>query len=163
MQLTCGLEVVADGGPGCGVPAQFHEGEGEGLLHFIGPGVAGGAGRFQIDLADQQAVRLVLLGEGAPAAVDLVDFLLVRDLRVGPQPVYRTAGGGGVRHALGLEQGMRDVDAEPVHALVEPELQHVVEVVADGGAFCAELPLPRSGQAPLHKREPSHLILSSSQ
>ena len=88
VELPRGFEFVADGGPGCGIPAELHEGEREGLLHLIGAGVAGGAGRFQVDLAHQQAVRLVLLGEGAPAAVDLVDFLLVRDLRVGPQPVH---------------------------------------------------------------------------
>ena len=55
VELAGGFELVAGRGPGGGVPAEFHEHEREGLLHFIGAGVAGGAGRFQVDLACREA------------------------------------------------------------------------------------------------------------
>ncbi len=142
VELPGGLELVPDGGPRLRVPAQLHEREGEGLVHLVRAGVAGGAGRLQVDLAHQQAVRLILLGEGAPAAVDLVDVLLVRDLRVGPQPVHHPALGRRIRQPVGLEQRMRDVDPQPVHALVEPEAQHAVEEIADGGIAPVPVRLP---------------------
>ena len=132
MEQPRGLQFRPHGSPRRRIPAQLHEGEGERLVHLVGAGVAGGAGRFQIDLAHQQAVRLVLLGEGAPAPVHLVDVLLVRDQRVGPQPVHHGGGGRCVRQAVRLEEGMRDVDPEAVHALVEPEAEHAFEVVAHG-------------------------------
>jgi len=55
VELAGGLEFVAGGGPGFRVPAEFHEHEREGLLHLIRAGVAGGAGRFQVDLACREA------------------------------------------------------------------------------------------------------------
>ncbi|MCY1247740.1 hypothetical protein D9M72_610980 [compost metagenome] len=59
-----------------------------------------------------------------------MDFLLVRDQRVGPEPVHYGGGGGCVRQAFRFEERMGDVDPEAVHAFVEPEAEHAFEVVA---------------------------------
>ena len=93
--------------------AQLHEREREGLLHLVGAGVAGGAGRFQVDLAHQQprAAR-VLLGQAAPAAVDLVHLLLVPACGLDRSPSHDAAGVGEVGQTVGLEQAVRHVDAQ---------------------------------------------------
>ena len=87
------------------------------LLHLVRAGVAGGAGRFRVDLAHQQAVWLVLLGQGAPAAVDLGDLLLVRDLRVGPQPVQHPALGRRTGEPGGLNTHRPRCDLRRTHGV----------------------------------------------
>jgi hypothetical protein len=96
--------------------------------------------RRQVDLADQRARRPVPVGDAPPAPVHLVHLGLVAGERVAAQTHRRDRRGVRVvGQARRLEQAVRDVDPQAVHAPVEPEPDHVVE--EPGGLRVAPVPV----------------------
>jgi len=138
---------------GRGVPPRREEREVEGLVHLAGAHVPREPlERFDPRLGDQRAVAVVGGEHPVPGAVDFVDTLLVEhgtpvdradravlgrrlgalDHRDLPVPVGQ---------ARGLHQAVSHVDPEAVHALVEPEPQHVLELGAHLGVLPVEVRL----------------------
>ncbi len=111
MFQPCCLELRSHRGPGGSVPAESDEGEGEGLVHFVVSCVPCGAVRVEVDLAYEDAFRGVGIRERPPPPVHLVDLILVRHQRVGPQAVDDGAGCWRIGQPVGLEQRVGDVDA----------------------------------------------------
>ncbi len=145
-----------DGAQGRGLPGRGQEREVEGLVHLVGAHVAGQA-RERLDpgLGHEGAVAVVLGQDLVPGAVDVVHALLVEH----GARVARTRGAvlgsariGAVDHRdravpvgqpVLLDHAVRDVDAEAVDALVEPEAQDVLELGADLGVVPVEVGLGR--------------------
>ena len=145
-------------------PRGGEEGEVERLVHLVRADVAREA-RERLDprLGDEGAVAVVPGEDAVPRTVDLVDALLVEH-RAGVAgargPVLGRARvglllGGALHHghgavpvgqAVGLDHAVRDVDAEPVHALVEPEAQDLLELLADLRVVPREVGLGRVEQ-----------------
>lgn len=146
---------------GVGVPGCAEEVEEEGLVQFVGADVLGvfACGRHG-DLADQQPLPAVpggvLLAHRAPAAPHTV--------HLGPVPGQLVDGVAGalvgsgvvrVRQFGVLEQSGGDIDAEAVDTAVQPEAQHLLEVVADGRVTpvqvgllgCEQVQVPLAGGA----------------
>src|SRR5262249_34853390 len=115
----------------------------EGGLQLAGADIAGEARRAAHPrLGGEQPVAVVAVGHLAPLAEDLVDAVAVPVrgvLAVGG--LEDVAGLADVPHALLLYQTVRDVDAEPVDAPVEPERQDLLEVLAYLGVGPVEVGL----------------------
>ena len=113
--------------------------EEERLVQLVGADVLGVlAGGGHGDLADQQPLAAVaggvLLADRAPAPPHVVHLGLVPGERVDRVAGALVGLGVGRVGQLGvLEQAGGDVDAEAVDAPVQPEAQHLLEVVADRG------------------------------
>ncbi len=137
-----------------GVPVGAQVLEVERLVQFVGAHVVGGAldGRGP-RLGDEDALPAVLVEDAPPLAVDLVHAVLVEERHDIVAQQLQLLVGAEVGQALGLHQAVGDVDAEAVHAHVQPEPQDGAELVADGrvlpvevgllGGEQVQVPLPR--------------------
>ena len=126
-----------------GVPPGDQEGEVEGLAHLVGTHVQGGIrlGGYP-GLSDHEDVRADFVQDAVPLAVDVVDSGLVEGRAdigqlLTPGPVLGADDVPTVRaevvvgQALGLDQSVGDVHAEPVDAALHPEAQEGTEVLVD--------------------------------
>ncbi len=117
------------------VPGAAHEVEVEGGVQLVGAQVAREALRVRHPhLADEDAP--VLVGDAAPGAVDVVEFVAV-DVRVGVDALDVV----GQRRVL-RDEGRR-VDAYARDAALEPEAQDVLVLLADVGVVPVEVGLLR--------------------
>ncbi len=114
----------------------------EGLVQLVGANVVGGAldGRGP-GLGDADPLARVLVEDLAPAAVDLVHAVLVEEGHDVVAEQLELVGAAEVGQAGGLDQAVGDVDAEAVHAHVEPEAQDRAELVGDGRVVPVEVGL----------------------
>ena len=124
------VDAVVDGGAQrLGVPPREQIGEVERGVQLVAAQVAGELlGRLHPDLADEHPVAGVGVGDPPPSPVHLVHLVAV------PVRVPFDGGATGrpvalqVRHRRVLRQAVRDVDAEPVDAPVQPEPQDGLEL-----------------------------------
>ena len=111
----------------------FEEVEVEGGVEFVGAEIVGHAAGADVGLGDEDAGVGVAVGDGAPAAEDVVDFVAV-PVRV---VVLALVGEDGelcqaeVRECRVLHHAVGDVDTEAVDAQVEPEAQDRLELGPD--------------------------------
>ena len=153
-----GLHGLAQGGV---APLGPQEVEVEGLAQLVGPDVAGATfRRGHPRLGDRHAVTGIAGQHLVPAPIDVVDVVAV------PQRVVVAAPRGDVTGVVRLEVAQRvrlvlgetvgDVDAEAVHAAVQPEAQDRVELLADLGQLPVEVGLLGGEQVevPLAVRHP---------
>ena len=114
-------------------PRRHEVGEVERLVQLVRSQIAGQpVGRLDPGFGDEHPVAVVLVDDPAPRAVDLVHAVLVPVRRARPvllgavqQLVLCPVG----RQPGGLDQAVRDVDAEPRHASVEPKPQDRLELL----------------------------------
>jgi hypothetical protein len=104
-------------------------------------------------LGDEDPFWRIAIRHSAPPSVDVVHAVLVPGwvgLVVLDQPWCGIVSWAAVGQSVGLHQSVRDVDAEAVDALVEPERQDVLEFgeylrvlpVEVGLAWCEEVQVP---------------------
>ena len=133
-----------------GGPGRLEELEVEGGVQLVRADVGRQPGRTTHPrLGHERARRGVALGDGPPAAVDLVHPGLVPvgmvQLGVGVV-VEREPEAGDVGQAGVLDQAVGHVDPEAIHAAVEPELQCGLELLPDVRAAPVHVRLLRGEQ-----------------
>ncbi len=125
-----------------GVPRGLQEVEVEGLMQLVRPHVPGEAllGR-RPGLGDADALPVVGVEQAAPAPVDLVDAVLVEVRQHRRAEHLDLAARPDVGKPLRLDHPVGDVDAEAVHAEVEPEAQDRLELRVDLGVLPVQVGL----------------------
>ena len=121
----------------CRVPGPNQEVEVERGMEFIGPQVLGETvGVRQPDLANEDAVVRVRIGDGPPAAVDLVELVAIS---VG---VLAGLGlGRDLRECGVLDQQSGRIDPDAGNAAVEPELEDSLVLGTDVGVVPVQVGL----------------------
>ncbi len=140
-----GAEVLLDlGDPapeGGGGKARVHGREVEGELQLVALAVVGRhlGGVEEEDLAEEERGPGRPVGVAAEAAQDLMGRGIVDlgGVGEGGRP------GRGVGEAVGLAEGVGDVDPEAVHPAVQPEVEHLLHCLGDGGVGPVEVGLAR--------------------
>ncbi len=114
----------------------------EGLVEFVGAQVEGGAvGAGGPGLGDRDPVPVVLVQDGAPGAVDVVDAVLVEERQDLVAEQFQLLAPAHVGQAGRLDQTVGHIDPEAVDAQVQPEAQDRAELVLDGGVVPVEVGL----------------------